>query len=155
MPNYLRQKKRRWQSAPDMAMAEMTPHAATYYHGGAPDLTVGDTILPAEATGANPRGATYQTSKVFFTTDRRLAWLYAVLYPARTGTIYTVKPVGEVTLDPERNRAEELCSDSACILDVIGQPWHASPDDWWKAEIIPAEWLAYMEAQIATDRLLR
>ena len=46
-----------------------------YFHGGAPDLTVGDTLLPAEATGANPRENNLRdTEFVFVTAEREYAW---------------------------------------------------------------------------------
>src|SRR5680860_138582 len=71
----------------------------TYFHGGSPSLLVGGSLLPAEATGANPREDHLRDPEfVFVTPEREYACLYASLYPDRIGTIYEVDPVG---LQPE------------------------------------------------------
>ncbi|MEV0584056.1 hypothetical protein [Nonomuraea sp. NPDC050310] len=85
-----------------------------YWHGGAPGLQVGDLILPGrpnfvdgcavcDAHRAGQSHAfdplTQHTDRVYITTDREYARFYASKYPK--GDLYTVVPVGELTLSSE------------------------------------------------------
>ena len=77
----------------------------SYYHGGIPGLPVGATVLPPAMTGA-PSTADYGNKlcsrhHVYVATDPVAALLYAVMHPSGCGSVYLVKPVGQLTPDPD------------------------------------------------------
>lgn len=101
----------------------------TYYHGGAPGLCAGATLLPASETGFNPRGDHLRdASFVFVTPEREYACFYASHYPNRIGTIYEVDPVG---LQPAGILPWERRATAARVVRVIGQPFFAPRDAWF------------------------
>jgi hypothetical protein len=80
------------------------PPAVRYWHGGAPGLRAGDRILPPDTTGTAYTLIAYarqvaaaagfdcaqRTDRVYLTTDREDAKVYAFLYPR--GSLYRVQP---------------------------------------------------------------
>lgn len=89
---------------------------ARYWHGGKPGLRPGDTITPqplgsgehlvdgCEVCEARKRGQQLPTdnldaSRVYVTTDREYARIYAAGFP--NGALYRVEPMGELELSPD------------------------------------------------------
>tara|TARA_Y100000310_G_C20369916_1_gene663021 strand:- start:168 stop:515 length:348 start_codon:yes stop_codon:yes gene_type:complete len=80
-----------------------------YYHGGYPHLRCGDFILSPDETGFPSTaefGAPVDTAKVYVTTDKRAAEVFASCFPevnkkGRGGRVYQVEPVGELEHDPD------------------------------------------------------
>jgi hypothetical protein len=76
----------------------------TWWHGGAPDLKVGDVLLPAAATGNSAMRSRHDmpdlhlSSLVFIAPDPQMALYYAINYPNQSGTIYNVEPIGTVDI---------------------------------------------------------
>jgi hypothetical protein len=81
-----------------------------YFHGGVPGLQPGDRLLPPAVTGtertitrhAHELGASEEharTDRVYVTTGRDVARVYAAFYP--DGALYEVLPVDEMTADPD------------------------------------------------------
>lgn len=87
-----------------------------YFHGGAPDLRVGDVIRPqprdvtahlrddcptceARRLGEPLADDDLDPTKVYVTTEREYARVYAAGYPL--GALYVVEPVGELTPSPD------------------------------------------------------
>lgn len=107
---------------------------ATFWHGGAPALQVGDVLLTAEAALAAGRldtahslqrgyaDGTTDRRRVYFTTDREMARGYCGLYKVDTetsGSLYRVEPIGAVEVDPDsEGRKVCWCAQSARILAV-------------------------------------
>lgn len=87
--------------------------AATYWHGGVAGLEKGARILSPSASGTNPfplgipEGlASYDVGRrdrVYFTTDRELARVFASLETERIGrgALYQVRPEGVAQPDPD------------------------------------------------------
>jgi len=79
---------------------------SSYFHGGTPDLRVGDYVLPPTETGA-PSLASYgaagicRRDQVYVATDVTAAVMYAATHPSGRGKVYQVEPIGEVTADPD------------------------------------------------------
>ncbi|MFB7496030.1 hypothetical protein ACFC09_15285 [Streptomyces sp. NPDC056161] len=86
-------------------MSAPRPHPARYFHGGVPGLAPGGIILPPEATGTGrtlttdvlDMGGQARRDRVYVTTGREVARVYAALYP--DGALYVVEPVGELVAD--------------------------------------------------------
>jgi rifampin ADP-ribosylating transferase len=85
-----------------------------YFHGGAPGLRVGGYLLPPAVSGqqvtthrANAAlGAPgiARGDRVYVTTERDFAYVFAALYPLqRGGWVYQVEPEGVVEPDPDCN----------------------------------------------------
>lgn len=79
-----------------------------FYHGGVKGLNVGDQILPPWITGTSallqiareldPNGP-QRDDKVYVTTDKEAAKLYASAYP--NGDVYQVIPSDDIEHDPD------------------------------------------------------
>lgn len=113
-----------------------TPHPMgdavnALFHGGAPGLRPGDVITPqplgegahlvdgCDICEARKRGEQLPTddldaSKVYVTTDRQYARIYAAGYP--NGALYRVEPVGEMTPSPDP--VPSWGCDSARVISV-------------------------------------
>ncbi|MCC6001897.1 MAG: hypothetical protein JJU19_13705 [Pararhodobacter sp.] len=82
----------------------------SWYHGGAIGRAVGDLLLPASETGADPRNngdrVLWRRDFVYITDDLDTAILYAKKAPGLT--VYRVQPVGTVQVDPAHLRAMRL-----------------------------------------------
>lgn len=74
------------------------------WHGGIPDLKVGDLIRPASETGTE-RSITRRAAglaspgHVHLTSDRNAARAYAAAYP--NGALYVAEPIGDTEPDPD------------------------------------------------------
>lgn len=85
----------------------MTARRTRYWHGGAPGLRVGSVLRPADQLAPDVRrlGLAGDNSKVFVTTDTRLARYYASSLRAAGlhgwGTLYNVQPRGPLVPDPD------------------------------------------------------
>lgn len=83
------------------------PAPVRYFHGGVPGLVRGDLLLPPAATGTErtltadvlDMGGTARLDRVYVTTGREVARVYAALRP--DGALYEVEPVGELVADPD------------------------------------------------------
>jgi hypothetical protein len=77
-----------------------------YFHGGFPDLRVGQFVLPPDVTKA-PSTARFggrgvcDTSKVYVVTDPHQAMIYAGMHQSGRGRFYEVQPVGKLLPDPD------------------------------------------------------
>ena len=109
----------------------------TYFHGGIPGLWPGQRILPPEATGtrvthdmaatgrlAEEVARTYRPDRVYLTTDRLQADIYAAVYPTGGrlgGAVYRVCPDGDVELDPDwlGEDGVSVHAPAATILGVV------------------------------------
>lgn len=81
----------------------------TYYHGGAPRLSVGDLILPSAVTGASCNadfGAekVCRRDRIYLTSDFQAATFFAAMHHSNHGAIYEVIPIGPVIADPDCNQ---------------------------------------------------
>jgi rifampin ADP-ribosylating transferase len=76
-----------------------------YYHGGVPGLRVGQKILPAQQTGAKSCGDyvhyNHRMDRVYVTTDRDAATVFAAMHPSGRGVVYRVQPEGDIEPDPD------------------------------------------------------
>ena len=77
-----------------------------FFHGGVPDRLPGQHILPPCTTGVRSTalyGASMvcDPSQVYVTTDVQAAMLFAAGHPSGRGSVYLVKPVGELIPDPD------------------------------------------------------
>jgi hypothetical protein len=80
-----------------------------FFHGGHPGLKPGDLILPPATTGTGRTLAEYseqlagsghvRRDRVYLTTGRDVAKVYAAFYP--DGALYEVEPDGEMVPDPD------------------------------------------------------
>ena len=113
-----------------------------WYHGGAPGLSAGDELLPADETGLDPRlegDKRLRLQNIFITTGLTHAIFYAVFFPLREGAVYRVKPIGKVRPDPGGRKVHAMRSKPgsapwfycrrAEVIEVLGQPWHSPPDN--------------------------
>jgi len=98
-----------------------------YYHGGTPDLHIGDTIQPGqEGNRRHVEGCPICAARnignspavdpipnhdgVYVTTDREYGRYYASL--AHRGTLYVVEPVGELILSAEDRFPTYICQEA-------------------------------------------
>lgn len=98
----------------------------TWFHGGKPGLTVGDLILPPDATGTTRRlsthatlmGAAYgtRTDVVYLARYQDHARVFAAFYP--DGALYQVAPASEVEPDPDAPEHSAMAA-SATVTAVI------------------------------------
>lgn len=109
---------------------------ARYWHGGKPDLRVGDLVRPGDSRklhdgcpfcearaagnavvigGETIDGPTAHPDRVYLTTDRDYARFYASLYGR--GDLYRVEPVGPVERSTE-DHFETVTAESARVLAV-------------------------------------
>lgn len=77
-----------------------------YFHGGAPDLNVGDYILPPSITGAKSTASfgaagVCDVNSVYISTDFNDALIFACFHPSRRGVVYEVEPEGEIMEDKD------------------------------------------------------
>lgn len=80
-----------------------------FFHGGIPDLEPGDLVLPPATTGTTRTLAEYseqladsghvRRDRVYVTTGRDIARVYAAFYP--DGALYEVTPEGDLEADPD------------------------------------------------------
>ena len=108
-----------------------------YFHGGARGLKRGDQLLPPSITGARglfdgvpqhlaaQAAEVYRPDRVYLTTHRGAAALYASLHPdgARTygGSLYEVEPEGDIEPDADWYGEDggSICVPSARITRVL------------------------------------
>jgi hypothetical protein len=82
----------------------------TYWHGGFGGLRVGDLVRPPALTGA-PTLADYgaaavcRRDRVYVTTEKEAAAIYAAMHPSGRGKVYEVEPLGELVADPDCDEA--------------------------------------------------
>jgi hypothetical protein len=111
----------------------------TYYHGGVIGLRVGQYILPPAETGAfsvadcasAPEAEqaqierVHRKDRVYLATDKRIAMLWAALYPLGTaaegGWVYRVEPEGEVEPDPDylADDGKSVCAPRARVVGIV------------------------------------
>lgn len=80
--------------------------AVTYYHGGAPGLTVGQRLLPPDQTGAPScseygGAAVHRRDRVYVATVFEAALIFAAGHPSQRGCVYECEPVGALEPDPD------------------------------------------------------
>lgn len=97
-----------------------------YYHGGPPNLGVFGRILPSSKTSAAST-ADYgaegicKRSKVYVVTDPEAAAIFASMHPSGKGRIYKVKPIGELSPDPDCSEPGLSWEcDEAKIVGIVG-----------------------------------
>lgn len=94
-------------------------HIDFYYHGSSIDLDIGDYILPPLKTNKiSEKGRKKNLDKVFFTKNEKLAKIYAGRAKNSIGGekfIYTVKPIGDISVLSSRDGATVYMSDKAII----------------------------------------
>lgn len=77
-----------------------------YFHGGYGGLRVGDMVLPPSVTGAASTASFGAASvcrrdRVYVTSRFDNATEAAAVHPSGLGKVYEVKPLGELTVDPD------------------------------------------------------
>lgn len=104
-----------------------------YYHGGPAHLHAGDWILPPCVTGApttHDYGAEHvcRTDRVYLTTDRNAAAMFAAMCPSKSGSmgrIYEVIPFGDLVDDPDCNQPGlSVEAEKAQIIRAYDLPKH-------------------------------
>jgi hypothetical protein len=75
-----------------------------YFHGGVPDLKVGDFIIPANESGSASTadfGAerVCRKDRIYLTSSFEAAFIFGSMHPSNRGTVYEVEPVGELKHD--------------------------------------------------------
>lgn len=115
---------------------------ATFWHGGAPGLSIGDVIIPRDELPlsnldrhlAMINEDPTDTGRVYITTNRKFAIAWAIrrsnspFKGARTGSVYRVDPIGQVDPDPDFPAAAgSYVADRAVILDVDRRRVTGSP----------------------------
>lgn len=110
-----------------------------YFHGGVPGLRQGQYILPPCETGAfsvadcksAPAAeqakieAIHRRDRVYLTTDKRVAMLWAALHPDGTATeggwVYRVQPEGEIEPDPDYLPGDgvSVCAPRAKVIGIV------------------------------------
>lgn len=83
--------------------------ALHYFHGGYGGLRVGDMILPPSVTGAVSTASYGAASvcrrdRVYVTSRFDNAVDAAAVHPSGRGKVYEVKPLGDLTVDPDALR---------------------------------------------------
>lgn len=95
---------------------------ASWYHGGAPGLTV---IAPANETGADPRAnagnVPDRADRVHITFDEAIARGFAADHPLG-GVVYQVRPVGLVSVLPVNLRMASLLIRELGIFNPLSLP---------------------------------
>lgn len=93
-----------------------------FWHGGVPGLRPGDQILPPEVTGTQrtlsahaPAGAPHgtRTDLVYVADERKIARVYAALYP--DGALYQVTPTGTLSPDPDAPGRSWMCPGAVVV----------------------------------------
>lgn len=96
---------------------------SSYYHGGRAGLKVGEYVLPPSVTGVVSTaryGAPARRDRVYLTTDKAAAMMFASLAPAKTVAIYRVEPEGLLTPDPDcKETGLSWECPRATILEII------------------------------------
>lgn len=74
-----------------------------YFHGGAPGLRWIEPPIKTGAPGLADYGAAgvCRRDRVYVTIDPDAALMYAAMHPSGRGVVYEVKPLGELTHDPD------------------------------------------------------
>ena len=77
-----------------------------YYHGGFPGLKRGDYVWPPSETGVRScsefgAAGVHRPDRVYITTDRDAAAMWAACFPLSLGRVYEVKPIGDIETDPD------------------------------------------------------
>jgi hypothetical protein len=105
---------------------------AAYFHGGVPNLEVGQSVLPPTATGAESMRQKarlrdgvdrpwLRDDRVYLTTDLSLARQFAAIYRRCPGDLYIVVPQGEVEPDPDwhGDPGGSVMCPAATIVEVL------------------------------------
>jgi len=118
-----------------------------YYHGGPPDLRVGDLIEPQPMDRGrhlvdgcpvcearkNGKPSDYDQNhrfdRVYVTTDKFVAKCFAAGYPR--GSLYRVEPIGDLEPDPEHEQS--FAVPAARIVKVAERG--IDPSRWSKADV--------------------
>jgi hypothetical protein len=77
-----------------------------YFHGGKPHLKIGSLILPPTITkepSLSEYGAAgvHRRDRVYVTTEKAAAAIYAAMHHSGIGRIYEVEPIGGLDHDPD------------------------------------------------------
>lgn len=102
-----------------------------YFHGGVPGLKFGDRLLPPAVTGTDRTLSRYahglgasrehvRTDRLYVTTGRDIARVYAAFYP--DGALYEVLPVGDMTADPDCLAAGVSWACPAAVVTSVVDP---------------------------------
>jgi len=80
--------------------------ALRYYHGGVPNLRIGNMILPPTITGAAScsdfgANSVHRRDRVYVCDRKEGAMLFAAGHPSGNGCVYEVEPLGDLTQDPD------------------------------------------------------
>ena len=93
-----------------------------FWHGGVPNLQVGDQVLPPDLTGTQRTLSAYaspgaphgtRTDRVYVTDDRQIARVYAALYP--DGALYQVAPEDDLRTDPDAPGRSWMCPGAVVV----------------------------------------
>lgn len=92
-----------------------------WYHGGPSNLPINSYILPPKETGITINTRPEDAEKVFVTTDRSIAKIYAArVYGVggAPGSVYLVWPESELHRDPDEYRAA-YCSRARILWESM------------------------------------
>lgn len=145
----------------------------TYYHGGTPDLHLGDLAQPGQQGNRRhikdcPICAARNTGTstaldpipnhdgVYITTDREYGRYYASL--AHYGTLYVVQPIGELTLSAEDRFPTYICQ-SARVTGIYQRQVQLTDPQrrrlmarWIEADARADGWFDRWEGMSVADR---
>lgn len=100
-----------------------------YWHGGKRGLAVGSLLLPPSVTGEVPVAAyaplgqslPANPERVYVTTDEAAALMYAVMHPSK-GSVYRVRPLGELALDPDCSAPGLSWECASAVIESVRVP---------------------------------
>lgn len=101
-----------------MLLEDISPQY--FYHGTSDALGIADTLLPPEQSERlSEVGRKKNLNKVFFTRDAKSAEIYAKKAVKQFGgnpVVYTIRPVGEITVVQDTPGTTVFMADSATVV---------------------------------------
>lgn len=102
------------------------PKGCRFFHGGPAGLPVGSQLLPACMTGKDPQGLgqrfPHRLTHAYLTTSLMEAAVYAARSAAGgSGSVYRVRPIGGVEMDPESIRTIRMMLEDGQMVGAFGR----------------------------------
>lgn len=99
-----------------------------YYHGGVPGLARGQRVLSARLAGVRSTAScgahgVCDPERVYVTTDRAAAVMFASMHPSGRGRVYRVEPLGRLEPDPDCSaQGLSFSCDAALVVERLRVP---------------------------------